>query len=72
MTSPSESVVGIWSRDRNKHIFPPNIARVIWIMLDVNGSLFSDWNQSFICLQIGEGVCAILTADAVAIGEVNY
>ena len=25
----------------------------------------------FTCLQIGAGVCAVLTADAVTIGEVN-
>ena len=37
----------------------------------MNGSLYWDSHQSCIRLQIGVGICAVLTAEAVTTGEVD-
>ena len=67
MKSPNGSVIGVRSDDHNKHLFPPTVARVTCSVLYANGPLFWDLQQSFICLQIGEGTFAVL-----ACGEDNY
>ena len=59
------------SRDMIFWWLQPHSARVICNVYDVNGSLYWDSHQLYICLHIRVGICTVATADAVPTGKVS-